>query len=577
MTYEVIHPGDPNWCSPVEAAHVVDDAGEIAWDAAADFVIVGYGAAGASAAVEAREHGLEVLVIDRNAGGGATAMSGGVLYAGGGTRIQREAGVEDSPRNMFDYLKLEVQGCVSDETLRAFCEQSAPTVDWLMAHGVEFRATLYDKKTSYPWIDYFLYHPDNSLVPGYARIAKPAARGHRGAGRVTREQMMSATNLGGSIVWPLQDWAREQGVRFMPFNEARQLVVDRKGRVLGVRVLELPAGADRDEFNARMERGKRLQLMWPPILPGSRFFMKRALRHFKHAAEIEATRRVSRFIRARRGVCLSAGGFVFNRRMMKHYAPKYLPGYPLGTSGDDGSGIRLGQSAGGAADRMDRVTAWRFINPPLAWAKGIAVNQRGERFCNEMVYGATLGIEIGDHQDGKAWLILDQKLVRQAWDDIKPGKTLPFQRDLGRLNMLLGRKKARTLAGLAKKIGVDAAQLTAAVEEYARAARGEVTDPHGKSQEDCAVLDTGPFMAIDIGIGAKLFPCPTLTLGGLAVNEQTGNVKRADGSDIEGLYAAGRTAVGVSSNLYVSGLSIADGIFCGRRAGRSVARAADPG
>lgn len=566
-----MHPNDPNWHSPVEAARVVDDAGEIEWDAEADFVVVGYGIAGAAAAVEARERGLDVLVVDRSTGGGASAMSGGVLYAGGGTRIQREAGVEDSPQNMFAYLELETQGCVSDDTLRAFCEQSAPTVEWLMAHGVEFRSTLYDKKTSYPWIDYFLYHSDNSLVPSYAKIARPAARGHRGAGRITRQQMMTATNLGGSLVWPLQDWAGEHGVRFMPFSEARQLVVDRDGSVLGVRLLELPAGDAREEFNARMNRGRRLQAMWPPILPGSSFFMRRAIKHFKRAGAIEATRRVSRFIRARRGVCLSAGGFVFNRRMMQTYAPRYLPGYPLGTPGDDGSGIRLGQSAGGAVDRMDRVTAWRFINPPLAWARGMAVNQRGERFCNEMAYGATLGIEIADHQDGRAWLILDRKLVRQAWNEVKPGKTLPFQRDLARLNMLLGRKKARTLPELARKIGVEASRLTAAVEEYSRAARGEVADLHGKTREDCAVLDTGPFTAIDIGIGATLLPCPTLTLGGLVVNEKTGNVRRDDGTDIDGLYAAGRTAIGVSSNLYVSGLSLADGVFSGRRAGRNAA------
>lgn len=564
-------PDDPNWHSQVEAARVVDGPAEIAWDAEADFVIVGYGAAGAAAAVEARERGLDVLVVDRNAGGGASAMSGGVLYAGGGTRIQREAGVADDSNNMFAYLKLEAQNCVSDETLRDFCEQSAPTVDWLMAHGVEFRATLYEKKTSYPWIDYFLYHSDNSLVPAYAEHARPAARGHRGAGRATREQMMAATNLGGSIVWPLQDWARQHGVRFMAFSEARQVVLDRSGRVLGIRVLELPAGADRDAFIAHTERGRRLQLMWPPILPGARFFMKLAARSFKRAAHIAATRRVQRFIRARRGVCLAAGGFVFNRRMLKHYAPKYMAGYPLGTTGDDGSGIRLGQTAGGAVDRMDRVTAWRFINPPNAWARGMVVNRHGERFCNEMVYGATLGIEIGERQDGQAWLILDRNLVRTAWQEITPGKTLPFQRDLARINMLLGRKQARRLADLAAKIGADADRLTSSAHEYARAARGEIADPLGKAQSDCAVLHTGPFMAIDIGLGAKLFPCPTLTLGGLVVNEATGQVKREDGTGIEGLYAAGRSAIGVSSNLYVSGLSIADGIFSGRRAARSAA------
>lgn len=563
-------PTDPNWHSQVEAARVVAHPDEIVWDAEADFVVVGYGAAGAAAAIEARERGLDVLVLDRNGGGGATAMSGGVLYAGGGTRFQREAGVADDPRNMFAYLKGETQNCVSDDTLREFCEQSAPTVDWLTAHGVEFRATLYDKKTSYPWVDYFLYHSDNSLVPSHANGARPAARGHRGAGRMTREQMMAATNLGGSIVWPLHDWAREHGVRFEAFNETRQLILDREGRVLGVRALELPAGADRDAFNSHMERGRRLQMLWPPILPGARLFAKLAARSFKRAARIEATGRVQRFIRARRGVCLAAGGFVFNRRMLRHYAPKYLVGYPLGTRGDDGSGIRLGQTAGGAVGRMNRVTAWRFINPPNAWAKGIVVNQHGERFCNEMVYGATLGIEIGERQNGKAWLVLDRKLVRAAWKDIAPSKTLPFQRDLARLNMLLGRKRARTLAQLAAKIGVDPERLASTVREYASAARGESVDPHGKAQADCATLDTGPFMAIDVGLGAKLFPCPTLTLGGLVVNERTGCVKRADGADIEGLYAAGRSAVGVSSNLYVSGLSIADGIFSGRRAGRSV-------
>ena len=47
-------------------------------------------------------------------------------------------------------------------------------------------------------------------------------------------------------------------------------------------------------------------------------------------------------------------------------------------------------------------------------------------------------------------------------------------------------------------------------------------------------------------------------------------IKSSDNKDIPGLYAAGRTAVGVCSNIYVSGLSIADCIFSGRRAGFNV-------
>ena len=44
-----------------------------------------------------------------------------------------------------------------------------------------------------------------------------------------------------------------------------------------------------------------------------------------------------------------------------------------------------------------------------------------------------------------------------------------------------------------------------------------------------------------------------------------------DGGTIAGLYAAGRSAVGICSNSYVSGLSIADCIFSGRRAGGDAA------
>ncbi len=73
-----------------------------------------------------------------------------------------------------------------------------------------------------------------------------------------------------------------------------------------------------------------------------------------------------------------------------------------------------------------------------------------------------------------------------------------------------------------------------------------------------------PFVGINISLDA--FAGATLTLGGLVVNEESGEVKREDGSEIHGLYAAGRTAVGVSSFGYVSGLSIADCVFSGRRA-----------
>jgi 3-oxo-5alpha-steroid 4-dehydrogenase len=59
-------------------------------------------------------------------------------------------------------------------------------------------------------------------------------------------------------------------------------------------------------------------------------------------------------------------------------------------------------------------------------------------------------------------------------------------------------------------------------------------------------------------------------MGGLTVNEETGVVRREDGTEIEGLYAAGRNAVGLCSNYYVSGLSLADCVFSGWRAAETL-------
>ena len=72
-------------------------------------------------------------------------------------------------------------------------------------------------------------------------------------------------------------------------------------------------------------------------------------------------------------------------------------------------------------------------------------------------------------------------------------------------------------------------------------------------------------------IGAKPVPLATITMGGLRVDESDGRVLGAAGQAIAGLYAAGRTAVGMPSSRYMSGLSLADCVFSGRRAGASAA------
>jgi 3-oxo-5alpha-steroid 4-dehydrogenase len=560
-------PEDPNWHSVIEAPRVVGDAAEIDWDHTTDLVVVGWGAAGAAAALEARERGLQVIALDRAEGGGATAMSGGVIYAGGGTSTQKEVGEVDTPQAMFDYLKLETQGVVSDSTLLKFCEDSPDNIDWLMSHGVRFSGPVWKKKTSYPNVNYFLYHSDNSLLPRYKAVSKPAARGHRGVIKKGR----SAVDLGVSFTGPMTHSALAKGVQLQKKTEARQLITDQHGRVIGVKALQLVADSDEYRRHGKyLRRAQFIGTIYPFFLPGGRLAQKLAHRYGAKAAAIEADNRHVRYYKARRGVVLSAGGFIFNRAMVEHHCKKFRPGMPLGTPADDGGGIRLGESVGGATDRMDHGTAWRFINPPLAWSHGIIVNAKGERYVNESCYGATIGDAMVEHNDGKGFLILDDKLVKQAWRQSTPGKVLPFQWQLAALNMLIGKKKFASSDELADKLGCDRDTLKKTIAEYNQIARGEKEDPFGKAPEDVPGLDA-PLHVIDVSLGTKLLPCTVLTMGGLVLNEETGQVRREDGSVIEGLYAAGRTAVGIPSNLYMSGLSIADCIFSGRRAGRHAA------
>src|SRR5512134_194917 len=84
----------------------VRDPREIrSWDDEVDVLVVGLGAAGAAAALEASRSGAETLVLERAGGGGGTsAMSGGVLYLGGGTALQKACGFEDSAEEMCRYL-----------------------------------------------------------------------------------------------------------------------------------------------------------------------------------------------------------------------------------------------------------------------------------------------------------------------------------------------------------------------------------------------------------------------------------------------------------------------------------------
>jgi 3-oxo-5alpha-steroid 4-dehydrogenase len=542
--------------SDIQPPLQVADADALAWQARCEVLVIGWGAAGACAALEARTQGADVMVADRFVGGGASQKSGGVVYAGGGTAQQRAAGFDDTPEAMFDYLKHETQGVISDDTLRRFCAESAANLAWLEQQGAPYAHSMPPGgKTSYPSDGYFLYYSGNELVPSHGGPRPPAPRGHRTVGK---------GQCGAVLYAHLKAACLKAGVRTQLQSAARRLVLDARGQVIGAELLCLPAGSPQARQHARLAaRAERLQNFAPAYCD--------SLRRRVAALEREFARPM--LVRATRGVILSTGGFIFNREMIREHAPKFRRNFKVGATGCDGSGVRLGVSVGAAAERLHQVSAWRFINPPLCWPKGIVVNTRGERFCNEEVYGATLGQPLCEEQGGQAWLILDARLRKAAIRQALFGGYWWFQSLPALALMLLSVRKGQTPEQLAAVTGMQPEQLRDSLQAYNKAARGEAADPFGKSEGSRQALDQGPYYACDISVGNPVFPLGALTLGGLKVDEGNGAVLDASGQPVPGLYAAGRAAIGIPSHLYISGLSLADCVFSGRRAGRALGSA----
>jgi 3-oxo-5alpha-steroid 4-dehydrogenase len=256
-------------------------------------------------------------------------------------------------------------------------------------------------------------------------------------------------------------------------------------------------------------------------------------------------------IRARRGVVLCTGGFVNDKQMLRLHAPLLARcKFRVGAEGDDGSGIRLGIAAGGMPLNLSMGSISLPVTPPKAIQKGVLVNGQGQRFVNEDAYMGRLGECALLHQEGRAFWILDDATF------VRP--------DVPRPVAAVG----ETPAELERELGLPQGSLEATLALYNRhAARGEDPLFHKKAKW-LTPLERPPFGALDCTVDGSLYAA--FTLGGLRTSED-GEVLSASGDPIPGLFAAGRATACLAAPGYASGLSLGDGTFFGRRAGRKAA------
>lgn len=113
-------------------------ASNIDWDEETDVLVIGSGFAGLAAAIEAREAGAEVIIIEKmTVTGGNSILNGGDMAAVG-TRLQAEAGVEDS----FELMEADMLRAGKNynhlDKVKVVVEKSKEAVEWCESIGVEF-------------------------------------------------------------------------------------------------------------------------------------------------------------------------------------------------------------------------------------------------------------------------------------------------------------------------------------------------------------------------------------------------------------------------------------------------------
>ncbi len=164
-------------------------------------VIIGAGAAGAVAALAARDAGAKVMVLDRDASPtGATALSSGMIPAAS-TAAQNAREIEDTPERFADDIQAKSNGRSARHLVEAYTRASAATLDWLgKAGGLQFELV-------------------EGVPPGHA-TARMHALAERG---------------GTALLSALYRALAAGGVRVQPGARVTDLYLDDENRVCGVR------------------------------------------------------------------------------------------------------------------------------------------------------------------------------------------------------------------------------------------------------------------------------------------------------------------------------------------------------
>lgn len=541
------------------------------WDIETDFISIGSGIGGLSAAITAHDYGAKAIVLERaDQVGGVTALSVGEVWVPGNHHA-KALGIEDSAESGFRYLKRLSMDYGSDLAILNLTSHAAVAVKYFEDKaGLRMRVI-----RGCP--DYYYGFSNDAVAEGRLLEVEPFPAATLGEWQsktrvspVVPYGMTHADMYGNGGVANIVNWD------YALMGE--RLMKDERCLGSGLAAYFVKGVLDR---GIPMHTGVNVEEL---IADGQRVVGVRATRDGRDI-----------FVKANRGVLIAVSSYERNADYNKTMAQQ-LDIESMVFPTIDGANFRLAGPLGARTAKVPDITAlgfhipgeeqesggplWRSAIQPMGLPHSIVVNRAGKRFGNEAFYRSLLyavdAIDGGTqtHPNYPCWLILDsQAREKYPLGSLMPGQDMP--EGLG--------VKAETITDLAIQIGVDAEGLSQTIQtfngfaaagrdpEFQRGAHPWSAwmsgDANNKPHPNLGPLVKAPFYAVRLHrIGGSAIPSTGLLADHFC---------RAIGWDdkpIEGLYVAGNSQARMESGAVMqSGVSNCRGMIHGYIAGRHAA------
>lgn len=489
----------------------------------ADLIIVGAGGAGLSAAVTAKDLGVKnVLVLEKMPVIGGNTLRCASAFNAADPDRQKALPMTETLKEAV--VKAISEKPVSEEHAKLMADVKAKYEAYLKSGS----KTLFDcpewhalqtynggdKVGQIPLIRQYSNNVLDTLHWMQSKGSPVMDRVSQGAGALWQRTHQLDAPAGLGLIDPLYQSAVKQGVNFKLGMRVQDLILNDKGRVIGVTATDKVG--NKYEFTSKD------------------------------------------------GVILATGGYSQNKEMRRKSAPHLTPEMvSTNQPGATGDGIVIATRHGADTTGMNYVQVYPLATPGTGALQGrarkmsglddvIDVNKNGERFVKEDARRDEFVAAIKKQPGGVVYDINDSSIVKPLNSFNEDVETLV---SIGRIY------KADSLADLAKQLGMPADKLEATVAEFNKMVEAKNDPKFGRKLFDRPIVKP-PFYA------TPRAPSIHHTMGGLQISTYA-QVLDKNGKPIPGLYAAGEVTGGIHGSNRLGGNATADVLTFGRIAAKS--------